>query len=98
MVAHHHGWRHQGGVELRRAQILQNRFSESRKLAPLLASTKRVHCKAGGTAVSLMGHSLQGRRNVFDVLADLHGQLTPFYSDIGGLSIDPELMEGALPV
>jgi hypothetical protein len=35
---------------------------------------------------------------VFDVLADLHGQLTPFYGDIGRLSIDPELMEGALPM
>jgi hypothetical protein len=29
---------------------------------------------------------------------DLHGQLTPFYSDIGRLSIDPELMKGALPM
>jgi len=27
----------------------------------MLASTKRVHCKAGATAMSLMGHSLQGR-------------------------------------
>jgi hypothetical protein len=37
-------------------------------------------------------------RNVFAtaVLADLHGQLTPFYSSIGRLSIDPELMNGAL--
>jgi hypothetical protein len=35
-------------------------------------------------------------RNVFAtaVLADLHGQLTPFYSDIGRLSIDAELMKG----
>jgi hypothetical protein len=32
------------------------------------------------------------------VLADLHGQLTPFYCDIGRLSIDPELMKGALPM
>jgi hypothetical protein len=28
------------------------------------------------------------------VLADLHGQLTPFYSDIGRLSIDAGLMKG----
>jgi hypothetical protein len=35
-------------------------------------------------------------RNVFAtaVLADLHGQLTPFYNDIGRLSIDAELMKG----
>ena len=34
------------------------------------------------------------RMNVFAtaVLADLHGQLKPFYSDIGRPSIDPELM------
>jgi hypothetical protein len=39
-------------------------------------------------------------RNVFAtaVLADLHWQLTPFYNDIGPLSIDPELMKGALPM
>jgi hypothetical protein len=41
-----------------------------------------------------------GARNVFAtaVLADLHGQLTPVYSDIARLSIDPELMKGALPM
>jgi hypothetical protein len=32
------------------------------------------------------------------VLADLHFQLTPFYSDIGRPSIDPELMKGAVPM
>jgi hypothetical protein len=32
------------------------------------------------------------------VLAALHWQLTPFYNDIGRLSIDPELMKGALPM
>jgi hypothetical protein len=31
------------------------------------------------------------------VLAGLHWQLTPFYSNIGQPSIDPELMKGALP-
>jgi hypothetical protein len=32
------------------------------------------------------------------VLADFHGQFDAFYSDIGRLSIDPELMKGALPM
>jgi hypothetical protein len=32
------------------------------------------------------------------VLTDFHGQFDAFYSDIGRLSIDPELMKGALPM
>jgi hypothetical protein len=36
-----------------------------------------------------------GRSNT---VGDLHGQLTPVYSDIARLSIDPELMKGALPM
>jgi hypothetical protein len=39
--------------------------------------------------------TIHNARNVFAtaVLADLHWQLTSFYSDIGWVSIDPELME-----
>ena len=45
-------------------------------------------------------HGVARARNVFAtaVLAGLHWQLTPFYSNIGQPSIDPELMKGALPI